>query len=265
MQGDHWRVAARCHVGLPALGVKPGDVCGMCGRRWDHGVSGCSLSRAAIHPSICSKGQFKGYRHDDVCDVLLEMYKAIGGTGVADHKKHMNTANTATIGSVCTLESGNRVDVVLFGAGSGGQDLAIDVSFVCAEAYPQLGFKAAIEKREKEKVKIYEQECKEANIEFHPFVLGAHGGFGQSAKALWGKLIKKATEIQGRDWRHSWTASSYSSAWLQKLSIALAKQTAIGTLRRTALCTRQRVMGGRIGVESGVYECVATGRVGFER
>ena len=93
-------------------------------------------------------------------------------------------------------------------------------------------------------------------------MLGAHGGFGESARALWKVLVKKAMEVQGRDWRHSWTAMSYSSAWLQKISIAVAKQTAIGALRRTALCTRQRALGGHSGVESGEFQCVTMGRLG---
>ena len=61
--------------------------------------------------------------------------------------------------------------------------------------------------------------------------MGAHGGgFGRKAKALWDLLVCHAKDVAGRDWRHSWTAMSFSSVWLQKLSIAIAKETAIGTI-----------------------------------
>ena len=58
----------------------------------------------------------------------------------------------------------------MLGAGKEGQDLAIDVSFVLVEAYPDKGF--------------YLEARKGANLAFFPFVLGAHGGFGRKVKAL---------------------------------------------------------------------------------
>ena len=96
---------------------------------------------------------------------------------------------------------------------------------------------------------------------FHPFVLGAHGGFGEEAKGVWRLLKKAAKKVGRRDWRHSWSAMSFSSVWMQKLSIAVANQTAIGALRRTPLCTRQRVMGMDESRDGG-YESVNMGREG---
>jgi hypothetical protein len=268
MQSDHWKLAARCHVGLPPEGVDVVDLCRVCGKRWDYRPSGsgphrggCSLGRAAIHPSVCSAGRFITRRHDEVADVLVAMYEALGGTAVADHNKALNTAKTATIGSACALASGNRVDVILYGAGPSKEDVAIDVSFVCAEAYShKKTFKAAIEQREQDKNEIYKEECEKAGVIFHPFVLGAHGGFGKEAVAVWGLLKQHAAKVQRRDWRHSWTAMSFSSCWLQKLSIAVANQTAIGALRRTTVCTRQRVLGGVGESGDGDYESVVLGR-----
>ena len=48
--------------------------------------------------------------------------------------------------------------------------------------------------------------------------------------------------------------------WLQKLSIAVANQTAIGALRRTTVCTRQRVLGGVGESGDGDYESVVLER-----
>ena len=269
MQSDHWRIAARSHFGLPPEGVAPADVCRVCGKRWDHRPArsgrhhgGCSLGRAAIHPSVCSAGYFISRRHDAVCDVLVEMYQALGGTGVADHNKALNSARTATVGSVCALESGKRVDVILYGAGPQKEDVAIDVSFVCAESYAfKWGFEKAIEEREQEKNGHYKEECEKAGMIFLPFVLGAHGGFGKEAKGVWTLLKKVASKVGRRDWRHSWTAMSFSSVWMQKLSVAVANETAIGALRRTPLCTRQRVMGG-MDESGGEYESANMGREG---
>ena len=261
MQGDHWRVAARCHVGLPPEGVIPATKCALCDRRWDHGVfaPGCSMGRAAIHPSVCTKGQLKNRRHDAAADVLLEMYESLGGTGAVDHKKQLNVAGTATLGSVCALESGARVDVILYGAGRSEEDIAIDVSFVCAEASTR-GFKAAIKDREQLKNDTYKEECEKAGLLFFPFVLGAHGGFGEEAKKVWALLKRHADKVKGRNFRHSWSAMSFSSCWMQKLSIAIAKETAMGALRRTAICTRQRAMGEADESADGGYESFNSGR-----
>ena len=92
------------------------------------------------------------------------------------------------------------------------------------------------------------------------------GGFGKTAgqgalARVWGLLRRHADNVQGLDWRHSWTAMSFSSVWLQKLSVAVANQTAIGALRRTPLCTRQRVMGLGESRDGG-YESVNMGREG---
>ena len=100
------------------------------------------------------------------------MYESIGGTGAVDHKKQLNAAGTATLGSACTVESGARVDVILYAAGPAEEDIALDVSFVCAEAHG--GFEQAVLTREGDKNKIYKEECKKTGMLFFPFVLGAH-------------------------------------------------------------------------------------------
>ena len=120
--------------------------------------------------------------------------------------------------------------------------------------------RAAIEQREQDKNEIYKEECEKAGMIFHPFVLGAHGGFGKEAVAVWGLLKQHAAKVQRRDWRHSWSAMSFSSCWLQKLSIAVANQTAIGALRRITVCTRQRVLGGVGESGDGDYESVVLER-----
>ena len=97
---------------------------------------------------------------------------------------------------------------------------------------------------------------------FYPFVLGAHGGFGKEAKGVWHLLKKAAIKVGRRDWRHSWTAMSYSAVWMQKLSVAIANETAIGALRRTPLCTRQRVLGEMDESWDGAYESANMRRQG---
>ena len=93
LRGDHWMTAARAFVGLPPLAVDPADVCTFCNKPMDDraGLSGstrgsvaASLTRASIHPSVCSKGQFKQARHDAACEMLCK-WTALGGQGVCDH------------------------------------------------------------------------------------------------------------------------------------------------------------------------------------
>ena len=69
---------------------------------------------------------------------------------------------------------------------------------------------------------------------------------------MWDLLVCHAKDVAGRDWRQSWTAMSFSSVWLQKLSIAMNKEAAVAALRRTPLCTRKLVLGfDESGSESG--------------
>ena len=139
--------------------------------------------------------------------------------------------------------SGNRVDVILFGAGTKGADIAIDVSVVCTETYYPKTFNEAIKKREEDKNAMYKDECEKQQMEFFPFVLGSKGGFGKSAKELWDVLVKKANQIGGRDWRHSWTAMSYSSVWKQKLSIRHRKLDGYGCASPDAHDFASRCLG----------------------
>ena len=114
--------------------------------------------------------------------------------------------------------------MILYGAGPQNEDVAIDVSFVCGESYAfKWDFARAIEEREQQKNDLYKDECEKAGMIFHPFVLGAHGGFGEEAKKVWALLKRHADKVKGRNFRHSWSAMSFSSCWMQKLSIAIAK------------------------------------------
>ena len=59
---------------------------------------------------------------------------------------------------------------------------------------------------------------------------------------------------------------SFSASWLQKLSIAMGKAEAVATLRRTPLCSRQRVLGSGESGDGAEYESWAEGRsaAGYE-
>ena len=255
LRPDLWVIAARAHIGLTPPGVVPGDICGLCHRPLDSGVEGQSVccgslsgscSRAAIHASVCPIGGFKNRRHNSTADVLCEMWEAIGGTAAADHRKARNSRGVDVVGNTCMLPSGNQVDLILYGAGRHGGDIAIDVSFVCVEA-SNSKFETAIAKREADKNTKYLEECKSLGLEFYPFVLGAHGGFGKSARSLFKVLVGLAKKLEARDWRHSWTAMSYEACWLQKLSIVIARESAIGALCRVPVFTRNVVLGEDAG------------------
>ena len=57
---------------------------------------------------------------------------------------------------------------------------------------------------------------------------------------------------------------SFSSVWMQKLSIAIENKNAIAVQRRCTVCSRQRALGEIYEDErqSGEYESWAEGRVG---
>ena len=84
----------------------------------------------------------------------------------------------------------------------------------------------------------------------------------ETASELWKILLGHAKKVQGRDWRHSWTAMSYSKVWEQKLSIALANAEAVGHQQRAPAVTRRLALGGRMDESGeGVYESSGDGGV----
>ena len=174
------------------------------------------------------------------------------GQGVCDHwKNETHSTRYGALASSCSLPSGKRLDVILYGFGKGGRDVGVDVSFVCVEAHAR-GFAASIKDRADTKTEGYKQECESLSIDFMPFVLGSHGGFGKDAKALWNMFVKKAEELSARDWRHAWSSMSFSSVWLQKLSIAINSVSSTAALQRAPLFTRLTVLGeSGEGGESG--------------
>lgn len=255
LRADHWRVAMRSFIGLPAPGATTVTMCRKCNNQLDHGHGhvGCgagsatsALTRAATHSSTCKKGGFKTARHDAIAAVLCSMYRAIGGVCEADHeygKRAEGDAAARKKANPCTLPSNAKVDVVFYGLADGDQDLYIDVRVACAESH-EVGFKEAIAAAEKIKTDKYAREV--AGISqsaFLPFVVGSHGGFGTCAKQVWALLVQRAKLVAARDWRQSWSAMTYQQVWLRRLSVAIAKQEAIATLVRVPLVTRQAAMG----------------------
>ena len=97
------------------------------------------------------------------------------------------------------------------------------------------------------------------NVIFKPFVCGALGGFGDCATEAWSMLMDRATKLGERSWLHSWTSMTFSTFWLQKLSVALFNATAQGIEARLKLASRQQVFGleseegDSRGVRAGVW------------
>ena len=235
--------AARRYIGLLPAGTKPADVCLKCKlplnyRYNTHSACG-SMSRASCHSSWCAHGNNRFKLHNAVAEVLCSMWKALGGDAASDHK---TLVNGRVLGqNPCTLPSGNRVDVILFGAGENGQDVFIDVSVACSESHAS--FESAMQTRENRKITRYKAEVEGmANCVFMPFVIGSSGGFGSSAIQVWNLLKLHAKNVQGRDWRHAWSSRSYCTRWRQALSVKFVKLSASFLLQRTLPINRMRAL-----------------------
>ena len=251
MRSDHFRLAVRRMLGLPPAGVETSTRCGKCALPFDHdhnrtgsatrgSVMG-ARSRAACHASWCSRGNQKNANHNLVCDVICEMWTRLGGSAVADHQSPVLNGRVAGA-NPCILSNGQRVDLILFGAGVGGGDVYIDVSIACAECH--MSFNTAIEAKEVEKMGIYADLVSAVpNCAFLPFVIGSCGGFGPCARKVWKLLNARAKQTQARDWRHSWTARSFCTHWRQVLSVRLMRQTAVGMIARVPFISRMKALG----------------------
>ena len=75
--------------------------------------------------------------------------------------------------------------------------------------------------------------------------------FPELSATLLRSRVDRRRAVRLASLRASWTAMSFSSSWLQRLSIAMGKEAAIATLRRTQVRSRQRVLASG---ESGDFE-----------
>ena len=267
MRSDHFRTALRRVVGLLPSGVVPTDICLKCKKPLDDkfdkvgatraGVCG-SLTRACCHASWCTNGTYKNKSHNCVADVICEMWVALCGSAASDHKSAFVNGRVSG-GNACELPNNTRVDVVLFGAGEKGEDLYIDVSISCVECH--VSFESAIKAKEKGKNDFYKGEVEKIpQCKFLPFVIGSAGGFGSCARQVWGLLNMHAKKVQGRDWRHTWSARSFCARWRQSLSVRLMRHTAVSMIERSLPMTRLRALALKVGendAHAGFREFVA--------
>ena len=60
--------------------------------------------------------------------------------------------------------------------------------------------------------------------DFSPFVVDTFGGFAPAARDIFKKLQSHVDRIYDRgEFRHSWSASDFSSHWLQRFSLVIAR------------------------------------------
>ena len=204
-------------LGLNVLGANPPFSCKLCHRRFEHGTA---------HAHICPKlpkgecgslrrglGHGAGIRHKRLQNEFVRMLNSLGLSWDADE----NGANPRVF-----LPSGNKVDVIISGLGEGGRPLALDFR-VC---YPlqNNAVRGTFDAQEREKNEKYKMECDDAGWDFEPFVVDTFGGFGPAARSVFQRMVKHAAQIYDRHhWRHSWSASSFSTHWLQRISLVIAR------------------------------------------
>ena len=209
--------ACQERLGLPVLGAGPAVSCALCHCNFVHGIA---------HGHVCPKlpkgecgslvrgiGHGAGVRHKRLQNEFIRMLNNVGLAWDADQ----NGANQRVF-----LPSGNKVDCIIRGLGEGGRPLALDFRI----AYPlqrnaEQGTFAAQEKAKDDK---YKDECDQQGWDFSPFVLDTFGGFGPAARSVFRRLIKHSEKLNARDqWKHSWSASSFSTHWLQRFSLVIAR------------------------------------------
>jgi hypothetical protein len=204
--------------------------------------SGCQGRRGAPDPRgdhylTCTEGGPQlGFRHDKVLDPLVNMLRTSGHvtrcTGLTDLIQDRN------------LATGMRLvpDALCIGWHDDGRDCCFDVAVThpCAASYVQNAAGRALHAatdREKRKCAKYSRACNSQGLAFKPFVIETYGAFSTEAQAtVKAAVAKMAAKLPNDAFSElamgTWTASSFRSHFLQRISIALQRGNAIAIQSR---------------------------------
>ena len=204
-------------LGLNILFSADGAKCRLCGTCMTHHTA---------HSHVCKKidkGEYSGRktgmgigpgrRHKGALRVFCQCASSLGLSYNSDEN-----GNPA----VTTLD-GRRVDMIIYGIGVGAKPLAIDFNL----PYPLQKHRAkgTIDYNEKKKINKYTDDCDELGFEFTPCVISTFGGLGPAAERLFQRLANIAKKKFGpQEWKHSFTANSFTSHWLQRLDVAIQSE-----------------------------------------
>jgi hypothetical protein len=100
-----------------------------------------------------------------------------------------------------------------------------------AAAQAKLG--AAVS-REKKKEHKYGEACKAVDVSFKPFVFETYGAMGSKARSLFKGAIRIMENKLNDDDPRTWTATTFSTMWMQRMSVSLQRGNAQAILYRAA-------------------------------
>ena len=78
------------------------------------------------------------------------------------------------------------------------------------------------------------EACKAVDTTFKPFVMETYGAMGRKAKAFFKEAIRIMENKLNDDEPRTWTATSFATSWMQKLSVSLQRGNAQAILYRAA-------------------------------
>ena len=100
-----------------------------------------------------------------------------------------------------------------------------------AAAQTKLG--AAVS-REQKKEQKYGDACKAVDVSFKPFVLETFGAMGSKARSFFKEAVRIMENRLNDDDPRTWTATTFATMWMQRMSVSLQRGNAQAILYRAA-------------------------------
>ena len=268
--GPRLRHALRERLAWPHPGIGDGLQCA-CRRAKGGSKCGKPIDRLGVHCAHCGIGGGRNRAHFAIVKQLALCCRSVGLPVWIEHQgrpcPEMEIDWRNPDGSPVMVKVKDRRGRVVLKGGRpverpgrlrfdlvvefGGERVGVDVAVVCVSAASYLRSRPVLA-RENRKWTKYGASARLAGMGFSPFVVSHVGGFGEAARAFFGRLQVIASELREADWRHSWSSVDFSSHWLQRASVALADAQAA----RFLAAVRPGPLGGSIdgaanGADSG--------------
>ena len=218
LEPAEFRTALRLRLGMEQPPIFITTPCGGCKRH--------SVDAFGDHYLSCTRGgNHLAIRHDRVVDAFAAMMRTAG---------HITrTTNLTDIITQTDTVTGSRLrpDIVALGWHEDGRDVCLDVAVTHPTAATYVDGAAetplhAATQREIKKDSKYLAACTADGMAFSPLVFESYGAFGTRAHAVLKAAVKKIAaklpdDAFSKMGVHTWTASSFRSYFMQRISIGL--------------------------------------------
>jgi len=213
MSTDEWRAGLRTRLLLKVPCYTLPLRCPLCGKS--------GLSDALLHVDCCVR--LRSRRHQHLRDSLSRACHLGGIQTICEG----SVPNATRVDNILEETPERRVDLV---ACLGPQDIALDVSMLCATSIsslskyppcsPRLLLKLLLSDREWKKEKRYKTMCTNNGLIFLPFIVSTGGSLGLGALRFLELLTSSLEKAALYNRRFPWTAPSFNRSVRTSLSVS---------------------------------------------